>query len=74
MQEVFRKRLYVRGGYVNNHKKWTDWHRPVTSIKIYNSLGSKMDLQNLNEFAVRFREDIIRRILSLKEYPAENMN
>ncbi len=74
VQEVFRNRLYVRGGYVNNHKEWKERHRPVNSIKIYNSLGSKMDLQDLNEFAVRFREDIIRRILLLKEYPARNID
>ncbi len=74
VQEVFRNRLYVRGGYVQNHKKWKDWHRPVTSIKIYDSFGARMDLSDLGAFAVQFREDIIRRILSLKKYSLECIN
>jgi hypothetical protein len=64
VQKIFRKRLYVRGGHVQNHKKWKDWHRPAASIIIYNSFGEKMDLSDLNEFTVQFREDIIQRILS----------
>nr|WP_321399891.1 hypothetical protein [uncultured Desulfobacter sp.] len=74
VQTIFRKRLYVRGGHVQNHKQWKNWHRPVTSITIYDSFGKKMDLSDLNEFTVQFRNDIIQRILSLKAITLNKIN
>ncbi|PIE61825.1 MAG: hypothetical protein CSA29_01390 [Desulfobacterales bacterium] len=65
VQETFRKKLYVRGGHVQNHKKWKDWHRPIASVKIKDLTGKRIPLDDLAEFSMLFRQDIIRRMQSL---------
>ena len=61
---TLRKKLYVRGGHVYNHKRFVDWRFPVASLTFKNSLGEKCSLENLSIF---LREDVRRRIISLRK-------
>lgn len=72
IRHTLRKKLYVRGGHVYNHKRFTDWHFPVASLTFSNSLGEKRSLENLEVFSRFIREDIRRRIMSLLKQMSRN--
>ena len=72
IRHTLRKKLYVRGGHVYNHKRFTDWHFPVASLTFSNSLGEKCSLENLEVFSRFIREDIRRRIISLLKQMSRN--
>lgn len=62
---TLRKKMYVRGGRVYNHKEFKDWRFPVASLTFYNSIGEKCNLENFEKFSEFIRTDIQRRIVSL---------
>lgn len=66
IQKTLRKKLYVRGGSVSNHTVYKDWHFPVSKLKFINSRGEKCSMERLDLFSDFIRQDVVRRILSLK--------
>lgn len=65
MQTQLRKRLYVRGGHVANHKEFAGYKLPASWLKFENLKGEKHSLEDLEKFSEFIRKDVTARILDL---------
>ena len=65
LQVKLRKRLYIRGGHVANHKNLAGGKPPLSWMKVKNMQGRKTSLENLEEFTEFVRKDVTLRILDL---------
>ncbi len=65
IQSQLRRKMVIRGGHLENHKKRSGLNFPIASLEFKNMKNEVSNMENLDAFSEFIRRDVTNRILDI---------